>query len=127
MKTLLLLASLIIFSSLGEILSARGMKQVGELSFRPRLLLKSLGRIFTNRNLFAGVAFLAVSFFSFLSLLSYADLSYVVPLTAFGYITNTIGARFLLHEKISAARWWGTVLVTFGVAIISLPAACLEL
>ncbi|MBS1811004.1 MAG: bacteriohopanetetrol glucosamine biosynthesis glycosyltransferase HpnI [Acidobacteria bacterium] len=121
MKTLLLLTSLIIFSSLGEILSARGMKQVGELSFRPRLLLKSLGRIFTNRNLFAGVAFLAISFFSFLSLLSYADLSYVVPLTAIGYITNTIGSKFLLHERISAARWWGTILVTCGVAIISLP------
>jgi ceramide glucosyltransferase len=122
MKTFLLLATLIVFSSLGEILSARGMKQVGELSFRPRLLLKSLGRIFTNRNLFAGVACLAFSFFAFLSLLSYADLSYVVPLTAVGYITNTIGSKFLLHEKISAARWWGTVLVTFGVAIISLPA-----
>lgn len=121
MKTLLLLASLIIFSSVGEILSARGMKQVGALSFRPRLLLKSLGRIFTNRNLFVGVVFLAVSFFSFLSLLSYADLSYVVPLTAIGYLTNTIGSKFLLHEKISPARWWGTILVTIGVAIISLP------
>jgi ceramide glucosyltransferase len=123
MKTLLLMTSLILFSSLGEILSARGMKQVGELSFRPRLLLKSLGRIFTNRSLFVGVTFLALSFFSFLSLLSYADLSYVVPLTAIGYITNTIGSKFFLHEKISAPRWWGTVLVTCGVAIISLPAS----
>ena len=123
MKTFLLLAMLIVFSSLGEILSARGMKQIGEVSFRPRLLLRTIPRLFTNRNLIAGVACLAFSFFSFLSLLSYADLSFVVPLTAMGYITNTIGAKFLLHEKISSARWWGTVLVTFGVAIISLPAS----
>jgi ceramide glucosyltransferase len=122
MKTCLLLALLVIFSSLGEILSARGMKQIGEVSFRPRLLLKTIPRLFTNGNLIAGVACLAFSFFSFLSLLSYADLSYVVPLTAVGYITNTIGSKFLLHEKISPARWWGTLLVTFGVAIISLPA-----
>ena len=122
MKTFLLLAMLIVFSSLGEILSARGMKQIGEVSFRPRLLLNTIPRLFTNGNLIAGVACLAFSFFSFLSLLSYADLSFVVPLTAMGYITNTIGAKFLLHEKISKARWWGTVLVTFGVAIISLPA-----
>lgn len=122
MKTLLLLTSLIIFSSLGEILSARAMKQVGELSFRPRLLLKSLQRIFTNRSLLAGVACLAISFFSFLSLLSYADLSYVIPLTALSYLTNTLGSKFLLHEKISTARWWGTVVVVIGVAIISLPA-----
>ena len=123
MKTFLLLAMLIVFSSLGEILSARGMKQIGEISFRPRLLLRTIPRLFTNGSLIAGVACLAFSFFSFLSLLSYADLSYVVPLTAVGYITNTIGSKFLLHERISSARWWGTVLVTFGVAIISLPAS----
>ena len=120
MKTPLLLFSLIIFSSLGEILSARAMKQIGEISFRPKLLLRALPKFFTNLNLMVGVAFLAVSFFSFLSLLSYADLSFVVPLTAIGYITNTIGAKFLLKETISAARWMGTILVTFGVAIISL-------
>ncbi len=123
MKTFLLLALLIVFSSLGEILSARGMKQIGEISFRPRLLLRTIPRLFTNRNLIAGVACLAFSFFSFLSLLSYADLSFVVPLTAVGYLTNTIGSKFLLHEKISKERWWGTLLVTFGVAIISLPAS----
>ncbi len=122
MKTLLLLISLVAFSSLGEILSARGMKQIGEISFRPRLLLKTIPRLFTNSSLIFGVVCLAVSFFSFLSLLSYADLSYVVPLTAVGYITNTIGSKFLLHEKITPARWWGTALVTLGVAIISLPA-----
>ena len=120
MKTPLLLFSLIIFSSLGEILSARAMKQIGEISFRPKLLLRTIPKFFTNLNLIVGVAFLAVSFFSFLSLLSYADLSFVVPLTAIGYITNTIGAKFLLKETISAARWMGTILVTFGVAIISL-------
>ncbi len=120
MKTPLLLFSLIIFSSLGEILSARAMKQIGEISFRPKLLLKTIPKLFTNINLIVGVAFLAISFFSFLSLLSYADLSFVVPLTAIGYITNTIGAKFLLKETISAARWMGTVLVTIGVTIISL-------
>ena len=120
MKTPLLLVSLIIFSSLGEILSARAMKQIGEISFRPKLLLKTIPKYFTNVNLIVGVAFLAISFFSFLSLLSYADLSFVVPLTAVGYITNTIGAKFLLKETISAARWMGTILVTIGVAIISL-------
>lgn len=120
MKTLLLLVSLIVFSSLGEILSARAMQQIGEISFRPKLLRKTIPKFFTNLNLIVGVAFLAISFFSFLSLLSYADLSFVVPLTAVGYITNTIGAKFLLKETISTARWMGTILVTVGVAIISL-------
>jgi len=120
MKTFLLLCSLIACSSLGEVLSAKGMQKVGDVSFRPKALLKSLGRMFRNLYLIAGVFCLALSFFSFISLLSYADLSFVVPLTAVGYITNTIGARFLLKERISKERWIGTLLVTFGVTLISL-------
>ena len=81
MKTALLLISLVACSSLGEVLSAKGMQQVGEVSLRPRALLPAVGRMLRNPYLFFGVVFLAVSFFSFISLLSYADLSYVVPLT----------------------------------------------
>jgi ceramide glucosyltransferase len=121
MKTFLLLALLVTFGSLGEILSAKGMRQVGDVSFRPREILRAVARAARNKYLFLSVFFLALSFFTFLSLLSYADLSYVVPLTAVGYITNTVGAKFLLKEKISRGRWAGTLLVAAGVAIISLP------
>ena len=120
MKTFLLLCSLIGASSLGEILCAKGMQQVGDVSLRPRALLGALGRMLRSPWLFAGVASLALSFFSFISLLSYADLSFVVPLTAVGYITNTLGARFFLGERISRERWLGTLLVAFGVTVISL-------
>jgi ceramide glucosyltransferase len=113
------MCSLIAGSSLGEILSAKGMQQVGDVSFRPRALLRSIGRMISTPYLFAGVGCLAISFFSFISLLSYADLSFVVPLTAVGYITNTVGARFFLKERISKERWLGTLLVAFGVALIS--------
>jgi len=120
MKTFLLLCSLIAGSSLGEILSAKGMQQIGDVSFRPRKLAGALLRMVRNPFLIAGVACMAVSFFSFISLLSYADLSFVVPLTAVSYITNTLGARFFLHERISKERWMGTVMVAFGVALVSL-------
>jgi ceramide glucosyltransferase len=120
MKTFLLLCSLIVGSSLGEILSAKGMQQVGDVSFRPHKLVSALLRMIRNPFLFAGVICMAVSFFSFISLLSYADLSFVVPLTAVSYITNTVGARFFLHERISKERWMGTLLVAFGVSLVSL-------
>ncbi len=120
MKTLLLLSSLVVAGSLGEILSAKGMQQIGHVSFRPRALAGAIWRMIRSRYLIAGIGCMAVSFFSFLSLLSYADLSFVVPLTAVSYITNTLGARFFLHEKISRERWIGTVLVAGGVAFVSL-------
>lgn len=119
MKTFLLFCSLIGGSSLGEILSAKGMQQIGDVSFRPRLLTGAIWRMIRNPYLIAGVVCMAVSFFSFISLLSYADLSFVVPLTAVSYITNTLGARFFLGERISKERWLGTLLVAFGVALVS--------
>lgn len=119
MKTFLLFCSLIGGSSLGEILSAKGMQQIGDVSFRPRLLAGAIWRMIRNSYLIAGVVCMAVSFFSFISLLSYADLSFVVPLTAVSYITNTLGARFFLGERISKERWLGTLLVAFGVALVS--------
>lgn len=120
MKTFLLFCSLIGGSSLGEILSAKGMQQVGDISLRPRALLGAIWRMIRNPYLIGGVACMAVSFFSFISLLSYADLSFVVPLTAVSYITNTLGARFFLGERISKERWMGTLLVAFGVALVSI-------
>ena len=120
MKTFLLFCSLIGGSSLGEILSAQGMQQVGDVSLRPRALVQAILRMIRNPYLIGGVACMAVSFFSFISLLSYADLSFVVPLTAVSYITNTLGARFFLGERISKERWMGTLMVAFGVALVSI-------
>src|SRR5215510_98241 len=106
---------------LGEhVAPARGMRKVGDVSFRPRALMGALGRMIRSPYLFGGVACLAVAFFSFISLLSYADLSFVAPLTAVTYITNTLGARFFLKERISKSRWMGTILVATGVGVISL-------
>ncbi len=120
MKTFLLFCSLIVGSSLGEILSAKGMQQVGDVSFRPRKLIGAILRMIRNPYLIAAVVCMASSFFSFIGLLSYADLSFVVPLTAVSYITNTVGARFFLHERITKERWMGTLLVAFGVSLVSL-------
>ena len=120
MKTFLLLCLLIAGSSLGEILSAKGMQQVGDVSFRPHALLAAIWRMIRNPFWIAGVVCMAASLLSFIRVLSYADLSFVVPLTAVSYTTNTLGARFFLGERISKERWLGTLLVTFGVALVSL-------
>ena len=119
MKTFLLLCSLIVGNSIGEILLAKGMQQVGDISFHSKRLFRALRRMARNPYLFAAITCLAISFFSFIGLLSYSDLSFIVPLTAVCYITNTIGAHFFLKERISQKRWLGTLLVAFGVLLIS--------
>src|SRR5438105_5735234 len=127
MKTFLLLTTLILAGSTGEVFSAKGMKEVGDVAFGWRELVGAMGRVVRNRYLIVGVFFMAISFFSFLGLLSYADLSYVLPMTAVSYVVSTIGARFYLKEQITGGRWFGTVLVATGVALVSLPQSLEEI
>jgi drug/metabolite transporter (DMT)-like permease len=51
------------------------------------------------------------------SLFSLADLSFVLPLTASGYLVTALLGRFLLHEEVSATRWLGIVLLFFGIVV----------
>jgi drug/metabolite transporter (DMT)-like permease len=53
-----------------------------------------------------------------LTLLSRADLSYVLPVTSLSYILIALMGHFLLHERVSMLRWVGTVMITSGVAIV---------
>jgi len=67
----------------------------------------------------AGIALLIGFFASYLSALSWADLTYVLPATAFGNVIVALFARFWLHETISWQRWAGIVLITVGVGFVT--------
>src|SRR5262249_35581351 len=111
---------LILSSSLGDVLSAHAMRQIGHVQFTIRSLLRTVRLGVRNPWLILGVVFQAFAFAAFLGLLSFVDLSYVVPLTAVTYLINSIASRFFLRERISRERWIGTLLVVFGVVLVSL-------
>ena len=58
-------------------------------------------------------------FASYLTALSWADLTFVLPATAFGNVIVALLSRFWLHEPISAARWAGILLITLGVGFVA--------
>ena len=64
---------------------------------------------------------MAVTFFSFLIVLSWADLSFVIPAKSMVYVVSTLGAKWLLKETVSWERWGGIFLVCLGVALVSIP------
>ena len=66
----------------------------------------------------AGVLLLILWMGSRMALLSWADLSYVLPVTSIGYVLVALAGKLLLHEEISGKRWAGIVLITLGVAIV---------
>ena len=53
-------------------------------------------------------------------LLSWADLSYVLPVTAFGYVLNALLGRLFLGENVTPARWAGTLLIMGGVVLVGM-------
>ncbi len=122
MKTAVLIAMIVLADSMGDVFLSVGMKQVGEISsLRPRFLLSMGRRVITNRNFLSGIFFMAVTFFSFLIVLSWADLSFVFPAKSLVYVASTLGAKFILKETVTGERWVGILLVCFGVALTSLP------
>ncbi len=122
MKTAIMIAIIVLTDTAHDVLLTRGMKQVGGISTtRPRELLSIAGRVARNGSFLSGFLFTVIYFFSFLAVLSWADLSLVFPATALVYVTGTLGARFILKETVTLQRWTGTLLVCLGVALTSLP------
>ena len=70
-----------------------------------------------------GVVLLILWMMSRMTLLSWADLSYVLPVTTIGYVLVALVGHILLDEQIPAKRWAGIVLIVAGVGFVSLGTA----
>jgi drug/metabolite transporter (DMT)-like permease len=55
-----------------------------------------------------------------MALVSIAELSFAVPVTAASYVLETIFAKYLLKERIGRTRWAGSLLVAVGVVLLAL-------
>jgi len=103
----------------GEIAMTYGMKQVGEPErFRPREILRFLGKAASNAWIWIAVPLMAASFYSLLILLSWAPISLVIPASAFNYVVGTFGAKYLLKEDVTLKRWLGVLMVCAGVTLV---------
>ncbi len=116
------MATIILADSAGDVFLTKGMKEVGEIStINPRTLLAIGRKVIGNRSFLAGIFFISIFFFSFLIVLSWADLSFVFPAKSLVYVVSTLGAKWILKETVPLQRWGGIFLVCLGVALISLP------
>ena len=104
------------FNGIGDVLLKRGMMDF------PALSAQNWPQIFSaiiNPWIVVGIACLAVFFYSYLTALSWADLTYVLPATAFGYVVIALLSQFFLHEQISGWRWSGVLLIACGVGLVA--------
>lgn len=120
MRVAILFGLQILCGTAGEIALTHGMKATGEPArLRPRELAVFLLRAIQSRWLWVGVPLLAISFYSLLVLLSWQPVSFVIPASALSYVVGTLGAKYILREDVSSARWAGVVLVCAGVALVA--------
>ena len=101
---------------LGDSCLARGMSELPPISLADPLAL--VAAVF-HPWIIAGIALLIAFFACYLTALSWADLTYVLPTTAFGYVIIALLGRFWLHEEISLYRWAGILLITLGVGFVA--------
>ena len=116
----LLVGLIVAATTAGDILQSLEMKRHGQIEdFAPQSIWAKLLELGKRPLLIWAVFCMAASFFSFLLLLSIADLSFAVPATAASYVVETVLAKLILREQITHLRWAGALLVAGGVLLLA--------
>jgi uncharacterized membrane protein len=112
----LILGLVAVCAPLGDTCLSRGMTVVPSISLaHPASLIAA---VFTPW-VAAGIVLLIGFFASYLTALSWADLTFVLPATAFGNVIVALLSRYWLQEPISLERWAGIALITIGVSFVA--------
>jgi drug/metabolite transporter (DMT)-like permease len=110
---------IIVAGTAGELCVSRAMKSIGEIhDFTPKSLFNFILQSLRLPWMLMGVALMAVGFFSLLALLSFQEVSFVVPVSALSYAAGALGAQAFLGERINRNRWLGIAVVCIGVTIV---------
>jgi drug/metabolite transporter (DMT)-like permease len=115
LKTHVMTVIVVLTQVFGDYFLSRGLKQVGSLLGRPPIAFIVA---FANPWVALGVSLLILWLLSHMVLLSWADLSYVLPVTSIGYVLVALAGRFFLQESVSWMRWSGILLIVLGVILV---------
>jgi uncharacterized membrane protein len=119
LREVVLLCFVVGAGTMGELCISRGMKRVGEVqNFSPRNLLCVILQVIQVKWIWLGFSLEATAFFSLLWVLSFANVSMVVPVTSMSYAAGALGGKIFLREKVTPERWSGILLVTVGVILV---------
>jgi len=117
-KTLVMILAMVVCANAGDLMLKRGMTKIGAVEISASGLQHAFLATVTNGTIWIGIVFLAGFMLSYMTVLSWADYSYVMPAGAFGYALLTLLAVVFLHESVSPRRWTGVVLICVGVLLV---------
>jgi len=110
--------SMVVCANVGDLMLKRGMAQIGAVSLTAEGLQHAFRMTVTNGTIWLGIFFLTGFMVSYMTALSWADYSYVMPAGAFGYAMLTLLAVVFLHETVTPRRWVGVALICIGVLLV---------
>lgn len=126
MKTAVVLITAIVAQALGDVFLTKGMKAIVALETGRGGVSESISQVshlalqaIQSPMVWVGTLLLIVFFVLFSAALSWADLSFVLPATAFGYVLNVAAGNYFLNETVSNRRWAGAAIITLGVLFVS--------
>ena len=114
LRTYSVLLLFIALKAVGNLSLAWGMKHLPAAGANPFSYIRAMLDPFVA----LGVVALIVALLTRMVLLSLADLSFVLPVTAVGYVIAAFLGKVVLHETVTSQRWLGTILIFFGAALV---------
>lgn len=118
MKTAVVLVLAILSQAVGNVCLTKGAKALTSAGAAGDWLSLVQSGV-QSPMLWVGTVFLIGFFVLFSAALSWADLSFVLPATSFGYVLNVACGRYILNEEVSQKRWIGALVITLGVVMVS--------
>ncbi len=117
-RTLVMVFAMVVGSNIGDLTLKSGMNGIGAVELSATGLARALLLAVTNPKIWIGILFQVGCTAGFMTVLSWADYSYVMPVGAFGYAMLALFAVIFLHERVSQQRWIGVTLVCLGVLLV---------
>jgi drug/metabolite transporter (DMT)-like permease len=118
LKTLVMVFAMMVCATTGDSLLKRGMTQIGPVTLDHAGLFQAFRLAMTSGTIWLAILFLIGFMLSNMTVLSWADYSYVMPASAFGYVAVTFVGMTLLGEAVSPRRWIGVALICAGVFLV---------
>ena len=118
LKTLIMVLAMVVCANAGDLMLKRGMSQIGPVQLTASGVAQTFRLTVTSGTIWIAILFLSGFLLSYMTVLSWADYSYVMPAGAFGYALLTLLAVVFLHESVSPRRWIGVVFICAGVMLV---------
>lgn len=116
-RTLVFVLLMVLASSAGDIFLKQGMDRI-DVQLTPASLSSAFLQTVASGRIWLGVVCVLVSFVLYLMLMSWADYSYVMPVSSFGYALVALLGVLVLGESVTLGRWAGVALICLGVTLV---------